>query len=132
MIGFIERKNAAYLIFPKRLHHKPETKIIGIKYNQIEESAPKGPLFEPSSPGTRTGKPPKTSKPKADAAPKTRPMKKFVAEVEIIARQKISVEVEAGSVAEAKKRLKPKVESLEIDVAQAKIARKVGNVQAQK
>ena len=68
---------------------------------------------------------------KSGAAAKADRSRRFVAEVEVIARQTVTVDVEAGSIAEAKKVLKLKVESLEIDLEKAKVARRVRFVRSE-
>jgi hypothetical protein len=46
LVGFVKQPLASFLVFPKTLGYPAETKIIGIKYEQIAESKPKGPLFK--------------------------------------------------------------------------------------
>src|SRR5262249_18571187 len=46
LVGFVKQLLANFLVFPKPLGYAAETKIVGIKYDQIAESAPKGPLLK--------------------------------------------------------------------------------------
>ena len=47
LVGFFEQPLATYLVFPKRLPYPPETKVVGIKYDQLAEPQPSGPLHKP-------------------------------------------------------------------------------------
>src|SRR6185436_9594835 len=49
LVGFFKEPLAMYLLFPKKLAHPEETKVIGIKYEQLAETKPKGPLHKPKA-----------------------------------------------------------------------------------
>src|SRR4051812_6389771 len=69
MIGFFEEKSAAFFVFPKRLCHPPETKVVGIKYDAIAASKPGGPIFKPASirkPGIPMKQSPRRSEDRAE------------------------------------------------------------------
>lgn len=48
LVGFTKQKNASYLVFPNRLALPPETKVVGIKYERLAATHPKGPVFKPA------------------------------------------------------------------------------------
>jgi hypothetical protein len=144
LVGFFKKALAAFVVFPKRLPYPAETKIIGIKYQEIAESKSAGPLFRPScktSPGismreepswqpareTKIGQ--KTARPKApkaEAPVKVEPKNhQFRANVELVASETVPVEVTARTAAEAKELLQEKAAQLTPD-ANARIRRKIG------
>jgi len=145
LVGFFKEPLAMYLLFPKKLAHPEETKVIGIKYEQLAETKPKGPLHKPKAheptrirmreivtlpraqplgerPSSKTrdrksGKP----EPKAPAPPK---LHRFRANVEITTRQLVPVEVEATSVKVAARLVKEKVQQLQPDLRSATIKKR--------
>ena len=140
VVGLETKKNASYMVFPKKIPNPEGTKIIGIKYERIAESQPKGAVFKPkrkSSPGIPMREKPRytleesqskaTSKRKTVAArePKTFT---FKAVITLTATQSTTLKVEAVSVAAAKKMVRAQVDELELDPARSKILRKIGKV----
>src|SRR5688572_32734665 len=51
LVGFFKQPLATYLVFPKKLPYEPETKVVGIKYEQLAEAKPRGPLHKPKPEG---------------------------------------------------------------------------------
>jgi hypothetical protein len=150
VIGFFKEPLATYLVFPKKLQHPPETKVVGIKYEQLAEAKPKGPLHNPkpqAHPGIpvreaaarRNDRPaqrrplknplehrpppgrPQPEAPKPVAAPR---LYRFTANVEITLRQVLPVEVEAGTAKEAARLVKEKMAQLQPDLGSATLKRR--------
>ena len=46
VVGFLIRKNAAYLVFPNSILVPVETKVVGIKYGRIASTPPKGAVYK--------------------------------------------------------------------------------------
>jgi hypothetical protein len=150
LVGLFKEPLATYLVFPKKLQHPPETKVIGIKYEQLAEAKPKGPLHRPKARG-RPGIPMreaatqrKVNRPKQpgskdaferDQRPE-RPQRdvhkpppeprlyRFGAKVEITLRQVLPVEVEARTAKEAAQLVKEKMAALQPDLASAALKRR--------
>jgi len=40
LVGFFKEPLATYMVFPKKLAYPAETKVVGIKYDQLAESKP--------------------------------------------------------------------------------------------
>lgn len=53
LIGFFKEQQVSYLVFPKRLAHAHETKVIGIKYEELGESGAARPVREQLPRGSR-------------------------------------------------------------------------------
>lgn len=49
-IGFRRVRHAAYLVFPKRLPAEPKARVIGIKYDLVDEPVPNDPVRVDSLP----------------------------------------------------------------------------------
>lgn len=146
IVGFYPQDRATYLLFPKPLGLADETKIVGIKYEQLATAEPKGAIYTP--PKVKLTKPPTEKKAKPEAhteleppapkkgeakpeppAPEPPKLFKFQSTVELKATQTTMIEVEATSAKTATKLLKAAAEELTIDTAQAKVTRKVGKAQ---
>src|SRR4051794_33559316 len=48
LVGFFQQPLATFLVFDKKITHPDETKVVGIKYDQLRESPPRGGVFKPS------------------------------------------------------------------------------------
>jgi hypothetical protein len=151
LVGFFKQPFASYLVFPRALDHPPETKVVGIKYDELAEPKPKGPIYKPQpnakpQPASKKVSPPGPERPTEAAAvsravvekakpvsPPHKPAPKpsaphqvfrFRADVEIQVRQTKQVEVEATSQVEATRLLKEKVATLLPDLETARIVRR--------
>ena len=51
MVGFVTAKNAAYLVFPKRIDAATDSRVVGIKYDRVLSETAKGPIFKPKKQG---------------------------------------------------------------------------------
>ena len=145
VVGFDAQKNAAYLIFPKRISHPSKTKIVGIKYERIAAAAPKGPIFKPKSrpaPGI-----PLREKPSYKLEDKPEPAKKapshpakaaerrkpkptlytFTALVTVTAVQESPLSVQAPSESAAAKLIRTAASDVAIDLNKATITRRIGD-----
>jgi hypothetical protein len=143
LVGFHPQERATYLIFPKPLGMPDETKVVGIKYDQLATAEPKGAIYTPPKlkPMPKQAKPTMHAEPeppeqprKAEAKPEPpspEPPKlfKFQSRVELKATQTAVIEVEAASATKAAKLLKERAEALTFELAEAKVARKVGKPQ---
>jgi hypothetical protein len=138
LVGFVKKLLANFLVFPKPLGYPAETKIVGIKYEQITEGKPKGPLFKVRKnikPGVsmrekRSHSPAperdQSKQPKPEAPPKLAPKRyRFRSELKITATQILPVEVEASSASEASKLTEEKAAAAELDLAAASVQKTV-------
>jgi hypothetical protein len=141
LVGFFPKDLAAFWIFPKPLKLPDETKVIGIKYERLAPSKPKGPLYKPKKKERPPGIPlkggsqkPKTSSAKDNGdvkktkAPKPAPAPKeftFRSTAEITATQRVDLEVKAASTTQAAKILKSQAEEITVDPAKADVSRKL-------
>jgi hypothetical protein len=123
LIGFFKEKNAAFLIFPRKLSLPAETKVIGIKYDKLAAAKPRGPIFKSGE----AAKPKKVPVPGPPAKPE-KAFHRFRAPVRLIAEQTLDLDVEAASKSEAKKLLEERARHLELNPISARIVRKVGAV----
>jgi hypothetical protein len=128
LIGFFQEPLASYLVFPKPLPYPPETRVIGIKYEELAEARPAGPLHKPKPPKpSKRAHPPKEKPEKRPSPPSPPPPKlhRFGAELEIITRQGVPLEVEATSASEAERLLKAKGDEIPPDPAVAAVTRRI-------
>ena len=142
VVGFDAQKNAAFLIFPKRIPHPAKTKIIGIKYDRITTPSPKGAVFKaktkrsPGIPlrekpsyklGDTAEAPEKSSRPaKTGMAKKPEPkLYTFTASVILTAVENTSISVEAPSPSAAAKLIRSQAADLNIDLTKARITRRI-------
>src|SRR5688500_14687806 len=51
VVGFVTVKNAAYLVFPKRIGAATDSKVVGIKYDRVLPESAKGPIFKSKKQG---------------------------------------------------------------------------------
>jgi len=143
LVGFDAQKNAAYLIFPKRLAHPAKTKIIGIKYERIAAAPLKGAVFKPKSkrsPGIPLREKPRykledaseraeDNKPRraAKTVKKKEPkLYTFTAPITLTAVQNTAVSVEAPSLAAATRLIRSQAADLTFDLTKGKITRRIG------
>ena len=47
VVGFVTAKNAAYLVFPKRIGATTDSRVVGIKYDRVLPESAKGPILKP-------------------------------------------------------------------------------------
>jgi hypothetical protein len=138
VIGFFKEKNAAFLVFPKKLSMAAGTKVNGIKYEKISTKPPRNPIAKESiRPVSRKFKKSfQPSKLRAEkpqpAAKKEKPVYRFVSSVHIVAEQTIPVEVEAQTAKEAKALIEHKAQELKVDVNAATSSRNVGAIKMKK
>ena len=137
IVGFFQEPQATFLIFPKRIPYPDETKIIGIKYDQLEDAPISGPVYKgplKRAPGVKMQeKPAKTSAPEPEKepeeAPPPPPVKRlFRATLEITAKQTVPLEIEAISREEANRLIKERAADAKLDLAQAIERRKLSKV----
>ncbi len=152
LVGFFKEPLATYLVFPRKLAHPPETRVIGIKYDELAEEKPKGPLHkpkaheppqvrmraavtarkekeeqeQPQSPKTRSSEPEQPTQKPLPPSPPPPQLHLYRANVEITTRQVLRIEVEAASVKEAAQIVKEKVAQLQPDLATATIKKRIG------
>jgi hypothetical protein len=153
LVGFFKEPLATYLVFPKKLQHPPETKVVGIKYEQLAEPKTKGARHKPkaeASPGIRMRETvasrkaesaarqapknvqehhpePRRPQPEAPNPPPQPPeprLYRFRANVEITVRQILPVEVEARTAKEAHQLVKEKMQQLEPDLSSATLKKR--------
>jgi hypothetical protein len=141
IVGFFPKKNAAFLVFPKTLEPDDDTKVIGIKYERVAPESPKGPIFKPkkkTAPGipmrerpsstlasSDTDEPQRAAKPAPKPAP---PREKFIATVQLVATQTVTIETEAANKTEATKSLKARAAKLQLDPAQATLNHSIKSI----
>lgn len=148
VVGLLVQKNAVYLIFPKQIAAPAETKVIGIKYDRIGTAEPKGEVYKPKrkAPGipmrekprytleetNDNERPAKATKPVSKPADRKPKVYSFTATATLSAVQSIDISVEATSAAAAAKAIRAQAAELQLDLAQAKITRKVSTPKKQK
>lgn len=72
LVGFFQEPLAAFLVFPKKLPHEAGTKVVGIKYEQLAESKPKGPVHKPKPEGPPGVRMQESVTPQGEKAPEGR------------------------------------------------------------
>ena len=126
LVGFRQEPLASYLVFPKKLAYPAETKVIGIKYGELAEPKPRGPIHKvvpkparaPAPPKVKSvpePEPPRAKEPAPPAPPPPPPPPKvfrFGAVLEIVSRQTVPLEVEATSASEAARLLQAKANEI--------------------
>jgi len=134
VVGFLKKRNVAFLTFPKPIPYSSGSKVVGIKYQHIAESQPKGDVYKPS----RNGKPgiplreklARTSglKP-AHREKKLKPEPKhFQATAVLTARQTVDLKAEASTATEAKRLLREKMEEQKMDLDRSELSRTLGKI----
>jgi hypothetical protein len=148
VIGFATLPNATFLLFPKPLPYAAGTKIIGIKYERLSHSLPKGPLYNPAPPKPPKAKsaqlremvvaqaeqevttPAPANKPKATLTKrKPQAIHRFRATVELLARQAFKLKVRAVSATEAAGLIKEQAGQLKLQIHEAAVTRRVSKVE---
>ena len=137
-VGFEKERNASYLVFPKKLPVPEGTKIIGIKYNLLEQSEPEGPLYKPkveAEPGIAMRDTGGFKADKKKIAQTSRHSTKVVkarevytAEVDLVARESRELQVEAVSLAEAKELLRTELAGIQINAENANVSKRLKSV----
>jgi len=118
-VGFHPQPYASYLVFPKRLAVKPDTHVVGLKYDLI---------VEPIPPPTERVRPSPQQRP---PRPKTAAREKqFDVDVERVATLKTHVAVDAKNKAEAGKHALEEVEQETFEPGQAKIRNVIKSVKS--
>jgi hypothetical protein len=140
LVGFFPQDRATYLLFPKRINHPDESKIVGIKYERLAALEPKGAVYKPPKPKLPGIPLRQKSERQAQTLPEHAGLKKekpapkppeppkrfkFQSRVELKAIQTETIEVEATSVNEAAKLLKAQADELAIDLGKAKVSKTV-------
>lgn len=140
LVGFFQKPGTVFLVFPKAISYADETKVVGIKYEQVQEQEPEGELFKPTpknlkqkEPGHRKMLRAEREEPKSQTkrglragAKRPEPRQKhyrFESRVKIIAEQEITISTEAASVQQAKKLLEEQAKELQLDLGQAEVRR---------
>jgi hypothetical protein len=136
LIGFVETKNASYLIFPKSLREYEGRQVVGIKYELLATSRPKGPLVKLPAKGGGDGD--TVSRPQTAPSsrarthiaeprePKPIPQpKRFRVTVRISASLDVEEEVEAENKQTAKKLALDSIARRAVDFSNAATSRKV-------
>jgi hypothetical protein len=127
LIGFFPEEKGPFLIFPKALGYAAGSKVVGLKWDLIEEPAPPDPVDWRSlqraqtrpnrrnhMPGEETNPPPfrpKNGKVAESGIPRPAPapvpeapkLKRFHVTIEVTARQQIETQVEGHTKTEARK-----------------------------
>ena len=117
-IGFHQQPHSAYFIFPKPLSAK-EGKVIGIKYDLVEQSEPKDPVsvVDPKLPA-------KSSRVKPPPLKNKLPVEKtFEVQVRWIGETNISVK--ARTAEEAKEKALVTFKDQELNAAEAEVSAKI-------
>jgi hypothetical protein len=140
LVGFFQKPGTVFLVFPKPISYADETKVVGIKYEQVQEQEPEGELFKPTPKNLKQKEPAQRKKQRAEQEepksqtkrglragakrPALQPKRyRFESRVKIIAEQEITISTEATSVQEAKKSLEEKAKGLPLDLEQAEVRR---------
>jgi hypothetical protein len=99
VIGFLQEQFALYLVFPKRLPASADVRVIGIKYDLLEEKVKK----EPALKTTITPKAEKKQKVVPAVVPKEKPvpLKKFRVRILRNATNEITLTVTADNISHA-------------------------------
>lgn len=126
LVGFFERPKAAFIVFPKAIPHPKETKVVGIQYDAITQPEVKGPIFKPEK--VRPVGIPMAGRQTSKKAPahKEPALFHFRSFVELTARQRVPVVVQARSAKEAARLIQAKASELQMDPGESKISRKIG------
>jgi len=147
LVGFFKQPLATYLVFPKKIPYPSETKVIGIKYEQLAEPKVSGPIYKPkpqkhpgiplrekasaqthtevdrsAAPSQRTTLKPESPKPQPPPPPT---QFRFRAEVQLVTRQVVPIEVEARSATEAARLLKEKASELQPESTNTTVTRRI-------
>ncbi|MGZ8937993.1 MAG: hypothetical protein ACXW32_02150 [Limisphaerales bacterium] len=131
MVGFFPKNKAAFLIFPKAIAEPEETKVVGIKYERLAPSSPKGPIHKPTTnrpvgirKSERGARPVRTNETEKKHRPVSEPkLFRFRALIQIHATQEETIELEARTSIEAEKLIKARSSKMVFDPAKAKITR---------
>lgn len=141
LVGFFQKPGTVFLVFPKPISYADETKVVGIKYEQVQEQELEGELFKPSPKPENAKKEHRNRKkqrvqreePNSQTkrglragAKRPEPRQKryrFESRVKIIAEQEVTISTEATSVQEAKKSMEEKAKGLQLDLGQAEVRR---------
>lgn len=136
LVGFFPQRNANYAEFPKPLEVSRETKVVGIRYEDLQQSKPSGPLYKPGAErppgipmrerGKKVPKPP-AQPPKAPAPPKTR---RFAAEITWTSTVTETITVEAVDAKNARKLIERAAQQKEPDFRSGAVESTIGRVKA--
>jgi hypothetical protein len=110
LVGFHKRKNVSYLVFPKPLDDIEDRRVVGIKFDLIEEEGARGKSM-PTARGKSTRKPPQ----------RLSPEQVFRVTVRFVATRVNTYEVKAKNKSVAEIRAKEIVAGEEVDFSTATV-----------
>ncbi|HXT11602.1 MAG TPA: hypothetical protein VN873_08560 [Candidatus Angelobacter sp.] len=125
-IGFHQHAHASYLVFPKRLPGDDGNKVVGIKYDLVEEPELSDALSPEQLKKLRAPKAKAGGKPKS--AKQSRPAKTFDVRIRRMAVLESVVSVEAASRSEARKKAAAQAEASPFDPSKAKFTTRVAGI----
>ena len=139
-IGYLKQAGALYLLFPKTLKEFQDKRIIGLKYDLLTDSKPRGTAVELGKPRKRLSRktpPPrlKIAEPKAEAErpsepdpPQPKRLPKFQVRAKVVASVETELEIEARNKNDARKAAAKQLEHEPFDFTPAKRQVKVINI----
>jgi hypothetical protein len=116
LIGYRQEPHATYLIFPRPLPRDGDSRVVGIKYDLVDEAAVGAPVRESDLKRVKRAEKPK---------PAERVQKSFTIKVRRMAAVETSVKIRAEDRAAAEKAALESVKSQSFDLAQAQIRQEV-------
>ena len=139
LVGFFAEKNATFLVFPRPIKAKAETKVVGIKYDRIASPAPKGAVFKGRKSAQRGVKTREETRfqlaaeekkklqdrSTAEQAAKVKRLPHFKATVQLVAKETAELHVEAENRKEAEKLLRKRASKLSLDLGRAEVRRSI-------
>ena len=136
VVGFDPKPSATYIVFSKPLSAATGTKVIGVKYELLEEAPVKDPVSRSQSQPARKVRPP-TSKPaktvfertdndkKVIAFPEPKPPQKFKVTFSVTTKSRIEKEIEAENAKEARAKALKATKNEPVDVTNAATTHRV-------
>ena len=136
IVGFDPKPSATWVVFAKPLSAATGTKVIGVKYELLEEPPVKDPVsLSSSQPSRKVG--PATPKPdkavfertntdkKVIACPAPKPPQKFKVAISVTTKSQVEKEIEAENAKEARALALEEMKKEPVDLASAAITRRV-------
>jgi hypothetical protein len=104
-IGFSREKNVSYFVFPKKLPNAPQARVVGIKYDLLEQPVTRDPVSKNVAHPHPRLKGEHAATKKKKPTPRAPREKEFVATVKRVAVWENSLRVKARSKTEARRRI---------------------------
>jgi hypothetical protein len=134
LVGFDPKPSATYVVFAKPLSAAKGTRVVGLKYDLIEELPVKDPVsrsqLQPKAqPRARERKKGERGGTDSDhkivAFPEPTPPKKFRVTLSVTAKSQVETEVEAATAKEARTKALESLKNEPVDVTNAAITRRI-------